>query len=277
MKNVFLKLMVSLMVAFMMASCASKKAVITTTATDLSSVSDAAYVKGVVANAPAFKELTAKMKLAVAYGNEKISVGGTLKMKKDEVIQLSLVAIGIVEAAKIEITPKRFVIVDRISRRYIDIPYSKLEFFADSKIDFYTLQALFWNELFLPGVKHVDNGDVNAFKVTRSGEQAVLDVRQNKKLSYAFLTNLVSGLLQESQAHVSSKYQMNWAYSDFLGLAGKQFPSRMNMTIKGTGKILNANFVFSKWDTKVNYEPVNISSKYRKIETNEILKHLLTL
>ena len=275
-----LYLVLTLMVGLMAASCGSKKAA-TSGSVDMSGFSETAYLKAVVDNAPKFDAFTAKMRLSFSFGNEEMSVGGSIKMKRDEAIQLSLVAHGIVEAARIELTPKHLLVLDRIGRRYVEVKYSDLPFFKESKVDFYTLQALFWNELFLPGVKHVERGDIDNFGITRGETQATLTAEKGKRLSYSFLTALATGLLEESRIHVSAKrendYQLNWAYRDFLALGGKQFPAAMNLSLQGTEKPMKAAFSFSRWDTRVDYEPLTIPNRYKQVDTAEILRNLLTL
>lgn len=272
--------LLALCMGLLAVSCGSKKSV-SGSGVNLSAVSDAAYLRGVVANAPDFDAFSAKMRLTASYGGENISVGGSIKMKKDEVIQLSLVAIGIVEAARIEITPKRLLLLDRIGRRYLEVDYDELKFFDDSKIDFYTLQALFWNELFLPGVKHVDNSEIFNLQVNRDESQATLTAQVGRRLCYSFLTALKSGRLEESQIHVTAKkndgYQMDWSYADFQPLGGKQFPSNMSLSLSGTEKPMKATFAFSRWNTQVEYEPLSVPGRYKKVEAADILKVLLAL
>lgn len=264
----------------MVGACVSKKTV-ATGETDMSNLSDKAYLKRMVDNAPTFDKFSAKMRLELAYGSEKISVGGSIKMKRDEAIQFSLVAVGIVEAARIEFTPKRLLVLDRISRRYVEVKYDDLPFFKQSKLDFYTLQALFWNELFLPGVKHVEKGDLRDFQLTRNNDKVTLTVDKGKRLSYSFLATLATGILEESRIHVDAKddrtYQLNWLYQDFTTLEGSQFPASMNLSLKGIEKPTKASFNFSRWNTEANYTPLTVPNRYRQVEAADILKQLLTL
>lgn len=276
----YVPLLAVLMVMMVLASCGSGKSAAVSGA-DLSAASDAAYLRGVVSNAPSFDEFSAKMKLTATYGGERLTVGGSIKMKKDEVIQLSLVAIGIVEAARIEITPKRLLLIDRIGRRYVEVKYDDLKFFSDSKIDFYTLQALFWNELFLPGVKHVKNSDIFDLSIQRGETQATLSTQVSRRLTYSFLTALANGLLEESRVQVAGKktdgYRMNWSYSDFSALGGKPFPAAMNLSLEGTEKPMTASFTFSRRNTEMEYEPLTVPARYKEIAVGDILKVLLSL
>ena len=279
-KIAIIPLCLALMMGLLVTSCGSKKS-LTSGSADMSRFSKTAYLKAVVDNAPEFDEFSAKMRLALSSGSEDISVGGSIKMKRDEAIQLSLVAVGIVEAARIELTPKRLLVLDRIGRRYVEVKYDDLPFFKQSKVDFYTLQALFWNELFLPGVKHVEKGDIQNFDVTRGEPQVTLTAEKGKRLSYSFLTALANGLLEESRIHVNLKeennYQLNWVYGHFLALDGKSFPTRMNLALQGTIKPMKASFEFSRCDTKAEYTPLTIPKRYKDVAATDILKQLLTL
>lgn len=279
-KIAIIPLCLALMMGLLVTSCGSKKS-LTSGSADMSRFSKTAYLKAVVDNAPEFDEFSAKMRLALSSGSEDISVGGSIKMKRDEAIQLSLVAVGIVEAARIELTPKRLLVLDRIGRRYVEVKYDDLPFFKQSKVDFYTLQALFWNELFLPGVKHVEKGDIQNFDVTRGEPQVTLTAEKGKRLSYSFLTALANGLLEESRIHVNLKeendYQLNWVYGHFLALDGKPFPTRMNLALQGTIKPMKASFEFSRCDTKAEYTPLTIPKRYKEVAATDILKQLLTL
>lgn len=273
-------LMLALVMGLMMASCGSKKAV-TSGEVDMSGFSETSYLRAVVDNAPDFDEFSAKMRLSLSYGNEDISVNGSIKMKRDEVIQLSLVAVGIVEAARVELTPKHLLVLDRIGRRYVEVKYDDLPFFKESKIDFYTLQALFWNELFLPGVKHVEKDDIYSFHLVRGEKQATLTTEKGKRLSYSFLTAVTTGILEESRIHVSARkendYQFNWHYRDFLTLDQRLFPASMNLSLDGTEKPIKASFSFSRWETRVEYAPLSVPNRYKRVEVADILKNLLTI
>lgn len=276
----YLCLTVTVVVGLLMASCGSKKSAVSGDV-DMSGFSESTYLKAVVDNAPDFDEFSARMRLALSYGGENISVGGSIKMKKDEAIQLSLVAVGIVEAARIELTPKRLLVLDRVGRRYVEAEYDELPFFKHSKVDFYTLQALFWNELFLPGVKHVEKDDIYSFGFTRGETQAVLTAEKGKRLSYSFLTALTNGLLEESRIHVNAKnendYQLDWMYSDFLTLESKPFPATMTLSLQGMEKPMKASFNFVRWETQVEYTPLSVPNRYKQVQVSEILERLLTL
>ena len=89
--------------------------------------------------------VTSKIKFTLENGPQKLNLTGNLRMKRDDVIRLQLMAFGFVEAGRIEFTKEEVLIVDRINKQYIRAPYKYIDFLRNSGINFFTLQALFWN------------------------------------------------------------------------------------------------------------------------------------
>ncbi|MBO7470232.1 MAG: DUF4292 domain-containing protein [Bacteroidaceae bacterium] len=140
-----------LMLCILLASCRSKKEVVSTTTT----VSDNTTI-GVPpsqdnkqpADARQQEEtcVTAKVRLELSSNGKSTSVGGMLRMKRNDVIQLSLVTFGVLEVARIEMTPEYFLLVDKMGRQYVKASYNDVSFLRDADVDFYTIQSYFWNE-----------------------------------------------------------------------------------------------------------------------------------
>lgn len=115
------------------------------------------YVKRVCANAQTEKTITARIKMSLNAGGKDISAGGTLRMKRDDVVQLSLTFLGF-EVARMEFSPNDVLLIDRYNKRYVRAKYSDMKFLQQAGLDFNALQALFWGELFRPGHESVGNG-----------------------------------------------------------------------------------------------------------------------
>lgn len=140
-----------LMLCILLASCRSKKEVVSTTTT----VSDNTTIgvppsQGNKQPADAKQQeetcVTAKVRLELASNGKSTSVGGMLRMKRNDVIQLSLVTFGVLEVARIEMTPEYFLLVDKMGRQYVKASYNDVSFLRDADVDFYTIQSYFWNE-----------------------------------------------------------------------------------------------------------------------------------
>lgn len=140
-----------LMLCILLASCRSKKEVVSTTTT----VSDNTTIgvppsQGNKQPADAKQQeetcVTAKVRLELSSNGKSTSVGGMLRMKRNDVIQLSLVTFGVLEVARIEMTPEYFLLVDKMGRQYVKASYNDVSFLRDADVDFYTIQSYFWNE-----------------------------------------------------------------------------------------------------------------------------------
>ena len=91
---------------------------------------------------------TSKVKVNITQGDKKISTTGTLRMRYGDVIQLTLVdpLVGIAELGRLELSPEKMLIIDRINKRYVDTPYDEFAAFRSNGVDFATIQDFFWKE-----------------------------------------------------------------------------------------------------------------------------------
>ena len=77
-------------------------------------------------NAQTTRFVTSKVKFSVEVGNRQMTLTGNLKMKRDDVIRLQLMAFGFVEAGRLEFTQDYVLIVDRINKQYLKVPYAHI-------------------------------------------------------------------------------------------------------------------------------------------------------
>ena len=112
------KIIVILWVAMVMvlASCSSTKSLKSTHS--IEGMTETEFVQNVIQNAGGWDALTAKMSLALDWeGKGATKVSGTLRIKKDEVIQLSIVPFLGIEVARAEISPDGILVIDRLNTR----------------------------------------------------------------------------------------------------------------------------------------------------------------
>ena len=103
------------------------------------------HMKSLMDNRLSVENVTAKVRVRVAMGDRSISTTGTLRMRRNDVIQISLVdpLVGIAEVGRMEFTPTNVLIIDRFNKQYIDVPYAEVSFLQRANVDFNTLQSLF--------------------------------------------------------------------------------------------------------------------------------------
>lgn len=263
-------------VVMFLASCSSTKTL--KKYDSIEGMSETEFVEDVIRNAGGWNVLTAKMSLAVDLeGKGTTKVNGTLRVKKGEVIQMSIAPFLGIEVARAEISPDGILVIDRMNKRYVQVSFDEVKTLAHADLDFHTLQALFLNELFLPGKGDLTARDASSFKVGKETEGVLLDVKRTKRFSYQFLMQAPEALLKESLIGLNgTPYLLRWEYDDFRKLEQKQFPAVMKLTFAGGKKPVKASLALSRLSTDGDWETrTEVSPKYEKVELVDILKLLL--
>ena len=275
-RRIFQLLGMVLMVAFL-ASCSATKSI--KKSHSIEGMTETEFVENVIENASGWEALTAKMSLTLDLGRKgETKVSGTLRIKKGEVVQLSIAPLLGIEVARAEISPNGILVIDRMNKRYVEVSFAEVKALAKADLDFHTLQALFLNELFLPGKGDLTARDASSFKVEPEAEGVWLNVKRAKRFGYHFLTEAPEALLKESYIGLNgTPYGLRWKYDDFRALERKQFPVDMKLAFEGGKKPVKAAFALSRLSTNGDWEArTEVSKKYKKVELEEILKILLT-
>jgi len=232
--------------------------------------------------------IVADLTFSATMGGKDVSVPGSLHMRKDQMIRLQLfVPLLHTEVGRLEFTPDYVLVVDRLHKQYVKEDYNKLDFLRDNGLDFYALQALFWNQLFLPGKKTVGEGDVAKFYADLSGSaQAVPVTLKSGNLAYQWNADRESGKINEVKAsYVSTQHgksTLTMKYANFKALGAKAFPSYEELTFQTTAtkKMEKVTMILdmdeptasSKWSTETT-----LPSKYKKIEATDIFSKLFNM
>lgn len=233
-------------------------------------------------NAQHARFITSKIKFSVEVGNQNMTLTGNLKMKRDDVIRLQLMAFGFVEAGRLEFTPDYVLIIDRINKLYLKVPYSHLDFMRNSNIDFYVIQALFWNELFQPGKSHLTDKDLKSYRTEQGADDDVIVALEDGKLSYRWMTDHL--IAQVKMANIlyndryRGNYQLNWDYTDFKKHDSKRFPMTHKVSFSTPQKEIKFDMMLNYLGNEDNWETrTTLSGKYRQVEVDEILRRFMAL
>lgn len=261
------------------ASCSSSRHV--AHAPMIGELTGTAYMEKVIEWAPKWKTLSAKVGLDLQLGRgSNPHVSGTLRIKRGEVIQLSISPLLGIEVARMEITPERVFLVDRLHKQYVEASFEALSGLANMELNFNILQSLFLNELFLPEKPQLAVADAAHFSLTAEPGRALLETRQGKAFTYRFWTTAAEGWLEQTCIGLKGTgYAMNWFYADFGRLDGKSFPQQMKVTVGDQDRVkFGLDMKLSRISTGGSWEArTEISSKYKRIELQELLKMLLKL
>lgn len=234
------------------------------------------------------KNIVSGLSFTANMDGKSITLPGALRMRRDQVIRLQIFIpyIG-TEAARIEFTPDYVLVVDRLHKQYVKGDYNQLDFLRNNGLSFYSLQALFWNQLMLPGANRVSEGDLKKFDVNLDGMgQNVPIMLKNGNLDFTWQANRNSGLIAEAVVTYTSRSQGNstltWKYDNFKALGAKSFPATQEFSFatnatkqarKATVKLaLDALKTSDDWEANTV-----VSSKYKKVDAQDILGKLLEM
>jgi hypothetical protein len=225
--------------------------------------------------------VVSKVKFTVEMGVQEITLTGNLRIKRDDVIQLQLMAFGMVEAARIELTRDYLLIMDRINKQYVKATYREIDFLRNQGINYYTLQALFGGELFMPDKNSLTSDDLKQLHTEQSEEDCVVTYEQGQML-YSWLVEQANQQIKMANINyrspVTGNTQLNWDYQEYGTLNKKDFPSRHKIVFSsGDQKVtVGMNFSYLKssagWKTRTE-----ISDKYRRVEVDQMLRRFMAL
>lgn len=280
-------LAIALVMAFV--SCRSSKKApkedtdITSTTAQVTTqpASDAQIVASVLAQQQTVKGLRSKVSVRLAYGGKSASASGQLKMKRDEIVQVSITALGIMELGRLELTPQYLLVLDRVNNQYLQVAWTDVPELAQAGVDFSTFQALFWNELFVPGISGTPAA--TDFDVDRQSSQLCLEPKatraNTKKVAVNFLVGAANALVEQTSVLPSdgrTKMSFQCAYSDWTALAGKKFPKTMNLNVSESNNIYALKLTSSSLqaDESMDNLATRVPSGYKQVTLDQIMRML---
>ena len=246
------------------------------------------FVERVEDNVLNARFVTSKVKFSVEVGAQKLTLTGNLKMKRDDVIRLQLMAFGFVEAGRIEFTKDYVLIMDRINKQYLKAPWMQVDFLRNSGLDFTSMQALFWNELFKPNPvivgKKVAASDTTAVYTTiESGDDMIIQLNEGK-MDYSWLVGRKDVAIKMANIQYKDRFnpensaQLNWDYDKFEMLSGKKFPTKHNVALTTAKKDVKLGMTLNYLGNDTDWEPrTEVSNKYREVTVDEILRRFMSL
>ena len=251
-----------------LSSCRSSKNAIDTSG-ELSSKNRSDLFDDILSKEIDYKTISGKVTLELKSGKNSQKVGAQVKIIKDEVIQLSIRPFLGMEVFRATITPDSILVVDRMSKKYtaedINSVQEKIHF------NFYNLQALFTNSIFVPAQKSVSKKDLDRFAITQTKEVYMLGV-VNNKTTYNFAVD-ASDRVASTLIFDQNKNTIQWSYSNFVKDNDHIYPTQMLAKIEVKDRRIDIGFDFPSldFDKKLDID-YSVSNKYQKVSLAEIMK-----
>ena len=237
-----------------------------------------AFVQKVSDNQVYTKNIVGNMSFTLQAGDKDITVPGKLSMRKDEIIRIQLfIPILGTEVGRLEFTPDHVLIIDRLHKEYL----------KKQGISFYSLQALFWNQLLLPGERTVKESDLKKFdaRLDVAGDAVPVSFR-NGNMTYAWTANRTTGRITAADVVYKSAQNgtsnLHVDYGNLKSVGANMFPAALNLAMTTTANMkkqeakisleLNQVKTDSKWSTQTE-----ISGKYKQISPTDVLNKILSM
>lgn len=245
------------------------------------------FLRKVYDNEVYANSITSKIKFTINTGSKDISVSGSLNMKKDQVIRIQLTPFGLMEVGRLEFTKDYVLIMDRMNKEYIKASYADVDFLQKNGLDFYTLQALFWNKLFVPGTQKITDSSLKNFSVAFNNASSDVVVSYKRgDMSYAWSADKTTALIKSVgvtyDGKTSGKTTVTCDYGKFKPLGTKLFPTDITLRLK-TGAVKNAdkmsvNISINNLDTSDDWDTfTTVSGKYKQVDVQDVVKRLMKM
>ena len=213
------------------------------------------------------------------------NIRGSIKVLRDSIIMVQINApTGILEVARVYITPDSVKVLDRLKKKYIVSDFDYLSNKLNMDINFYTLQSILTNEIFQlqdlnerhrPFIRNFKGKVIDDKYVFISDKAAKVErkLRKDKywklqKFNYQrfeidpSLMKITDVLVREfgEERDISMKYR------DFINLGGQKFPSELVFKVKDSIQSLSCKLKYNKLviDQELKF-PFKVSSKYKRI------------
>ena len=181
---------------------------------------------------------------------------------------------------RLEFSPQDVLLIDRMGKRYVRAKYGDVAFLRQAGLDFHAVQALFWNEIFLPGTQNAEAA-LPHFDVETAKNQTLLRAEGAGRLAYTFHTQTSNARVarvevQPQPTGSAAQGSFVWTYDKFGQVAGSLFPAQMACSVTLGSKQAGFNLALSHFDTEDGWDAhTSVSSKYKEQNANALFRQIL--
>ena len=221
-----------------------------------------------------FETLSARLNVELRLPEKELSSRVELKLVRDSALQLSVQPFLGIELFRMELTTDSVKILDRMNKRYLAENYAKLQGETPIEFNFYNLQALFVNRLFLPGEQAVTKAAHRRFQWEAAGSDALLETQDRMDLRYQFRVDPEGKLLATHVQDANGQQGLFWEYTDFRVFQKQLFPHQMvcELVSKGTSQgTIQLNYARMQLNGPLTMS-FEIPAKYTRVTFAQIVK-----
>lgn len=220
---------------------------------------------------PAFtRAFVRRMSVDIDFKGRQLNVGATCKMVSDSAIHISIQPFMGIELFKVEMTPEKVVVIDKTNRAYYESNYAILNQNHGLVVDFYGIQALLTNRMFIPGKKVIAHDDF-IWKDKNRNTLSLYNYSINEDVGLALDLSRIS---QVNISTADKKAEMITSYQNFKIFDEELFPEKIMIDVidkKSTSSfyfkideiVFNKDFQMSAADLS-RYSQKDVQSLFKK-------------
>lgn len=270
-----LQIIILVIVATCISSCKSKKNILEPSVVNKNWNIHSALSE-VLNNEIQYTNITAKGHLEAASGRR---ISSVYKIIKDSIIHISLRAPLIGEVFTVHFTPQSVTLVDRLKGQYSSQDYSEFAFMNSLNFNFYNLQALLTNRLFIPGKNQITENDQSLLKISKAEDLLTIKSVEKKNISSSFVIDSTEHIISVFLKHSDISSFLLFSYSDFVNDDSLTYPSRIDISLSTPNRNLamTINYSSVEFDKKDIKADLSIPTRYKKVKLKNLLQPYLNL
>ncbi len=256
---------------FFISSCKSKKTI--TAEGTLEKKSHTQIINDALSSEISYRTISTKGSIEIKAGSSSQKVPAVFKMVKDSILQASIrIPILGGEAMRVTFTPDSIIIIDRLKKQYVAERFSDSKVITDFDFNFYNLQALFTNKLFIPGNREIGEKDFEKYNISSANNVYLLKTKGKGNLSYNFAVDASNHVASTLIYNDKQNITLQWSYNDFVNDNSLIYPTRMEAKVDISKKRLDVNINYDKLEINKSFNIDNsISTRYTKVEFSDLI------
>lgn len=257
-----------LMLLVLFAGCGGKKLSLLDNSGNIITKTQQQLVVDVLDNELEFNTLTTKGK--VQFGGKEYAT--VFKLIKDSILQASVRPMLGIELIRLDITPSRITLIDRLGSQYAIVDMDPINQ-ASLAFNFYNLQALLTNKLFIPGQATLTKDDYKKFTYVINQNNYILNIEDKNAVKYDFWIDNLNRISSIFIAHATFPASMVWKYYEFVEDDAKNiYPTQIKVQVQYEKLDTTFGVSYNKLDVDKDFSvDISIPKKYTQRNIKEIL------
>jgi hypothetical protein len=242
-------------------ACKTKKALVVVPQADKTTIANSRKSENLALlkkNDLSFNTLSLKGKANLDINGNSNNVSMNIRMKKDEMIWVSVTAIAGIEVARVLITPDSIKVRNSLQSVYLKKPFNYVHGYTSKQVTFKLLQSVF------------SGNTIDDFMVEQSEleqQNGVWELKgQQQDLAYKVLFNTLLKVGENNLNDVKSGKALKVVYGDYQKVADQLLPSSIQISSMAGLKKIDIKLDFSKIERNLPLDfPFSVPKKYEVI------------